>query len=273
MSSTSTPSPPPSPHPVPLSFPSTSFMIGCPELDLSITLGSTPKTSNSQLKHHPRGQSQKKRDTQVCFEDPLVVKVTPECHITISNNAPSQQPHRGPRGSRGCHHPRQLVESPVAAVNSDMGCPERAELNTTLALRAELQSLQSTEFNVQRAIQKTLQKSERTKNLISSRATEVVNISRSRSLFNSLVSVDVQKDQLIGYVQQDMRPLVMRSHIFNIKAVEGPSLLHVIPSDLLRQKPFSPDEALVSQKSHLSQRLTRPTFDLYRRQSRWEATP
>lgn len=38
------------------------------------------------------------------------------------------------------------MEPPVAASNQDMGCLERVELNTTLALKAELQTLQVNTF-------------------------------------------------------------------------------------------------------------------------------
>ena len=98
--------------------------------------------------------------------------------------------------------PRQCVELPAAASNQDPDCLERVELNTTLAMKAELQSLQvytvfqknhhrddyqlaycwlsgnlyavlqGSQFNSQKAIQEILKRSERTKNLINTRATE-----------------------------------------------------------------------------------------------------
>lgn len=277
MSSSSFTSPPPSPHSVPLPFTSSfSYLTGCPELDLSVTLSPTPKTSHSQLKPHPRGQTRRKSDTQVRFEEPVVVKVTPEPHITVSRDAPPQQPIRGQRKSRGCHHvggaTRQAVEPPVVASNLDVGCLERVELNTTLALKAELQSLQGSEFNPQKAVQETLQRSERTKNLINSRATEVVNVSRSQLLFTSLVSVEVQKDQLISRMLQDRRPPATRPRCQD-KAADSPSLLPFMSSDLLRQKPLPPEEEIVNHKPKPLPRPSLSNFDLYRRQIRWESTP
>ncbi|XP_023262856.1 protein phosphatase 1 regulatory subunit 35-like isoform X1 [Seriola lalandi dorsalis] len=278
MSSSSFPSPPPSPHPAPLPFASSSSSLtGCPELDLSVTFSFTPKTSQTQLKPCLQGQTRRKRDTQLCFVEPVVVKVTPEPDVPMSRDAPLQQPIRGQRRSRGCHHvggaPRQSVEPAAAASNQDVGCLGRAELNTTLALKAELQSLQGVEFNPDRAVQETLQRSERTKNLINSRATEVVNVSRSQLLFTSLVSVEVQKDQLISQILQDRRPLAMRPRCHDSKAMDGPSPFLFMSSDLLRQKPLPPEEVLVNYKPHPLPRPTLSSFDLYKRQIRWEATP
>lgn len=88
--------------------------------------------------------------------------------------------------------PGQCVELPAAASNQDPDCLERVELNTALAMKAELQSLQvytvfqnnhhrtdyqlancwlsgnpyvvlqGSQFNSQKAIQEILQRSERT---------------------------------------------------------------------------------------------------------------
>ncbi|XP_071357527.1 protein phosphatase 1 regulatory subunit 35 isoform X2 [Trachinotus anak] len=270
MISSSFLSPAPSPHPAPRPFTSSSSSLtGCPELDLSVTLSSSPKTSHSQLKPRPRGQTRGKRDTQVCFEELVVVKVTPEPHVTMSEDDPPYQPIRGQRRSRGSHNaPRQSVEPLVAPSSRDVGCLERAELNTTLALKAELQSLQGAEFNSQRAVQETLQRSERTKNLINSRATEVVNVSRSQLFFTSLVSVDVQKDQLISRMLQDRRQLATRTPCHDNREADGPSLLLFMSSDLLRQKPLLPEEELIIFKPQPLPWPMLSTFDLYRRQLR-----
>ncbi|KAG7222007.1 hypothetical protein INR49_028172 [Caranx melampygus] len=276
MSSSSFPSPPPSPDSVPLPFTSSFCLTGCPELDLSVTLSPTPKTSHSQLKPHPQGQTRGKSDTQVRFEEPVVVKVTPEPHLRMSRDAPLQQPIRGQRKSRGFHYvggaTKQAVEPPVVASNQDVGRLERVELNTTLALKAELQSLQGAEFNPQKAVQETLQRSERTKNLINSRATEVVNVSRSQLLFTSLVSVEVQKDQLISRMLQDRRLPVTRPRCQD-KAADSPSFLPFMSSDLLRQNPLPLEEELVNYKPKPLPRPNLSNFDLYRRQIRWESTP
>ncbi|XP_035510546.1 protein phosphatase 1 regulatory subunit 35 [Morone saxatilis] len=148
-----------------------------------------------------------------------------------------------------------------------------AELNTTLALKAELQSLQGVEFNSRKAIQETLQRSKRAKNLINTRATEVVNVSPSQLLFTSLVSVDVQDDQLISQVLQDRLLLALPPRCHGSKAAASPSLLPFMTSDLFRQKPLSPEEEPVNYKLRPSTRHPQWTFDLYRRQRRCKATP
>ncbi|XP_051242979.1 protein phosphatase 1 regulatory subunit 35 isoform X2 [Dicentrarchus labrax] len=276
-SSSSLLSPPPSPHPpAPLPLSSSAPLTGCPDLDLSITLSPAPKTCNTQLKLRPQKASQQKPlpRGQVCFEEPVVVRVTPEPHISVNKDSLPQQPIKGQKRNSGRHHaPRQLVDPPAAASNPDPRCLEMAELNTTLALKAELQSLQGVEFNSRKAIQETLQRSERTKNLINTRATEVVNVSPAQLLFTSLVSVDVQEDQLISQVLQDRLLLALPPRCHGSKAAARPSLLPFMTSDLLRQKPLSPEEEPVNYKLHPSTRHPQWTFDLYRQRRRYEATP
>ncbi|XP_038595603.1 protein phosphatase 1 regulatory subunit 35 isoform X2 [Micropterus salmoides] len=289
-SSSSLLSAPPSPHPAPLPLSSPSSLTHCPELDLSVTLSPAPKTGltqpkprplkksqqsdQSQPKPRPRQQRGRKGNTQVCFEEPVVVTVTSEPQITLNRDSPPQQPIRGQRRSRGRHHgPRPRVEAPAAASNQDPGCLQRAELNTTLALKAELELLQGAEFNSQKAIQETLQKSERTKNLINTRATEVVNVARSQHLFTSLVSIDMQEDQLISQLLQDRMLLAPTPRCHGNKAADGPNLLHFMTPDLVRQKPLPPEEETANYKPCPCTHPAYSTFDLYRRRRRWEATP
>ncbi|CAJ1076602.1 protein phosphatase 1 regulatory subunit 35 [Xyrichtys novacula] len=286
-SSVSLLSPPPSPIPAPLPLP-TSPMALCPELDLSVTLSPAPKmchkqpnscqrkmkqqSDRSQPKPRPPRQTERKRDTQVRFEEPLVITVTPEPHVT-AKETPPQQPTRGQRRSKGRHRaPPKCAEPPAAASNQDPGCLERAELNTTLALKAELESLQEAGFNTQKAVQETLQRSQRTKHLINTRATEEVNVSRSQVLFTSLVSVDVQEDQLISQVLQDrlqLAPAPCRME----KPEDGPLLPFFMTPDLLRQKPLPSEEEPINSKPRLQTHPKCSTFDLYRRRTRYEAVP
>ncbi|TNN63950.1 Adenine phosphoribosyltransferase [Liparis tanakae] len=246
MSSSSFLSPPPSPHTAPLPL-SSSSLICCPELDLSVTLGSAPKTSHahfkpsslktgqqrdpSQLKPLPQGPRGRGSNTRVFFQEPVDVTVTPQ----QNRDAPPKQPIRAPR---------QWLESRGAVSNQGPGCLERVGLNTTLALKAELQLLQGAEFNSQKAMQETLRRSERTKNLINTRATEEVNVSRSQVLFNSLVCVDVQEDQLISQMLQHR----LQPSCHSNKVADGPSLLLFMNSDHLRQKPFPLEEEPVNYK-------------------------
>ncbi|KAK9541076.1 hypothetical protein VZT92_001150 [Zoarces viviparus] len=266
MSSSSFLSPTPSPHPAPFPL-SSSSPIHCPELDLSVTLNSAPKTSRthmkptplkfgqqsdqSQLKPFPQRQTGRGANIQVFFEEPEDLTVTSE----QSRDIPPKQPIRAPR---------QWVESRggrLTVSNQDPGFLERVGLNTTLALKAELQSLQGAEFNSQKAIQETLRRSERTKTLINTRATEEVNVSRSQLLFTSLVCVEVQEDQLISQVlQHRLLPPCLGN-----KAADGPSLLLFMTSDHLRQKPVPLEEEPVNYKPCPLLFPTCSTFDLHRR--------
>ncbi|XP_017294819.1 protein phosphatase 1 regulatory subunit 35 [Kryptolebias marmoratus] len=287
MSFSASPSLPPSPHPAPIPL-SSSCVTCCPELDLSVTLSPAPKTYHTQQMHRlqrkslqndqthlkpaQQGQIGRRRNPKVCFEEPVTVIVTPEPQLV-----PARQPVRSLRKNRDRRYAgRRSVEPPAATFLPDPGCLERAELNTTLALKAELHSLQGAEFNSQKALQETLQKSERTKNLINARATEVVNVSRSQLLFNSLVSVSVQEDLLISQVLQDrllLAPPPPPPRCQDTKAAEGPSLLFFMTSDLFRQKPLSQEEEPGTLKPLLMLRPAFSTFDLYRQQRCWEATP
>uniref|UniRef100_A0A1A8S988 Protein phosphatase 1, regulatory subunit 35 n=1 Tax=Nothobranchius rachovii TaxID=451742 RepID=A0A1A8S988_9TELE len=270
MSCSTLHSPPPSPHPVPLPL-SSSSVPSCPELDLSVTLSPAPMIDNtqqklrtlqqsvlneqSQMNRCQSGPAGNKRSTKEMSEDPVTIPGTAEPQKLLQ---PVLRPHR------------HLVEPSSALSNQHPSCLERAGLNTTLALKANLQSLQDAEFNSQKVLQETLQRSARTKSLINTRATEVVNVSRSQLLFTSLVSVDVQEDQLISQVLQDRLLLAPPPCRKDTKTTEGPSLLFMT-SDLIHQKPLPLNEEPVCK------RLPVPcpahsTFDLYSRQKCWEAT-
>lgn len=100
-----------------------------------------------------------------------------------------------------------------------------------------------------------------------------VNVSRSQVLFTSLVSVDVQEDQLITQLLQDKLLLAPPSQCRGRRDIKGPSSLFFITSDLLRQKPLSPEGVPLSRKLSTSACPAHTTFDLYRRQQSWETTP
>ncbi|KAM4716817.1 protein phosphatase 1 regulatory subunit 35 isoform 1-T2 [Anableps anableps] len=273
-------SPPPSPNPVPAPLPPHPCVTHCPELDLSVTLSPAPKAdlmqhkacrlkqSRPQLRPHPQGQTERKRNAKVRSEESLAVRVRPEPHI-----APLQQPVRAPRGSSGYHHVgRHSVDPAAAGFVRDPGCLESAELNSTLALKVELQSLQEMEFDSQKALQEILQKSGRTKTLINARATEVVNVSRSQQLFNSLVSVNVQEDELLSQALQARLTLAPPPSRCYDKAAEGPSLNFFISPELFRNKPLPQEEEPAKWKPSPVACPAHSTFDLYRRQRCWEAT-
>ncbi|KAF7643695.1 hypothetical protein LDENG_00235100 [Lucifuga dentata] len=263
-----------SPLPLPLF---SSSVPHCPELDLSVTLSPAPKITLMPPKPHPLRESQQnnqmhhklrlqKRNRQVCFEEPVVVMVTSEPCETLRSHTLSKQPIRG-----HCHGQRA---GPPASAES--GCLEGAGLNSLLALKAELEAVQGSKFNSHKAVQEVMQRSERTKTLINSRATDGVNVSRSQILFSSLVSVDMQEGQLIGQALQDRLVVASPTRNHDNKGADCPSLLVFLTFDLQRQKPLQPDEEeLINTKScpgpvpcpaHL-------TFDLYRRQRHWETMP
>ncbi|XP_068193268.1 protein phosphatase 1 regulatory subunit 35 isoform X2 [Antennarius striatus] len=284
MKSSSSPlSPPPSPHPAPLPVSSSSTLLtGCPELDLSVLLSPghaptrppPPKTSQQRDRSQPKRKtgrrSSRKDDSRVMMnvKEPMVVTVTPE--MQVQPNALPQQPIGAQRNSRGRHNAlRQWAEPP----DVDPCCLERMELNSTLALKAQLQSLQGAEFDSHKAVQETLQSSEKTKNLINAKASEVVNLSHSQLLYTSLVSVDVEKDQLISQALHDKLVLAPPPRCHGSKTTDGPSLLPFMTSDLFREKPLPPEEDTAIIKPHVETHHAHSTFDLFTRQRRYQATP
>ncbi|XP_024127326.1 protein phosphatase 1 regulatory subunit 35 [Oryzias melastigma] len=262
-------SPPQSPSPAPLPLPSSSI-ICCPELDLSVTSSPAPNLLHTKMKPRSdcsQGAPGRRKTSKVTFVEPAVVEGSQKPSVTAA-----QQSGRRQRRIKGRHHALRPSPEP-SATNQDPSCLERAELNTTLALKAELQSLKEAEFNSQRALQETLQKSERTKNLINARATEVVNISRSQLLFNSLVSVEVQQEQLLSQVLKERLQLTPTASCQHSFKEDRPTLLFFKTSHLVQQKPLPPEEGLFNGKQLPSPRPIWFTFDLYRRQRCWEAAP
>ncbi|XP_056156656.1 protein phosphatase 1 regulatory subunit 35 [Lampris incognitus] len=282
------PSPLPSPQPFPLSAPS--FSPQCPDLDLSLPLSPTPKSNptppDPEL-HPPRRQGHR----QVHFAKPLVVKVTPD--PSSRNPHLPKQPTRSQRG-RGCCPGRihgQKAEPTVAVANEKKDCLnggaaflDEAELNTSLALKAELTSLQRAEFNSQKAVKETLLKSVRTKNLIDTKATEGVNVSLAQQLYSSLVSVNLEADQLISQALQDRLQLAPPtcSHDDKVVAISdrkeqssgSSSLFEFFTPEFFREKPcLWREEPNNKPRPQPTPRPAHSTFDLFRRQIHWQATP
>ncbi|XP_059927448.1 protein phosphatase 1 regulatory subunit 35-like isoform X2 [Gadus macrocephalus] len=252
-SSSSSPLPPP----LPLSSSSSSSPPLCPELDLSLPLSHwDPRT---------------KRKVP---QEPVLITVTKET-TEPSNLLRNSHSHRKKTKSlsssvhRHGRADKQEAGTPPSLSNEKPGCVnslEGAEINTSLAFRAELLALQAAEFNSQKAVQETLQKSTRTKNTINSKVTQGVNVSRSQPLYTSLVSLAVEEDQLVNEAARDRIRLALPcSHHDD----EGPTLSQFFTSDLLREKPLLLGAEPPCALPQLSPDSAHSDFDLYRRHTRW----
>ncbi|XP_067117907.1 protein phosphatase 1 regulatory subunit 35 [Osmerus mordax] len=145
---------------------------------------------------------------------------------------------------------------------------EGAELNSTLALRAELQELAGAQFNSQKAVQQQL-KSSRTRDNISSRATEAVNVPPSQQLYRALVSISVEEELLISNALHDRLQLVLPTRVIGCKKELGPELRVFVRAEQRREKPLLPG---LDQATPCPQPTTCPahsTFDLYHRHACW----
>ncbi|TNM94293.1 hypothetical protein fugu_002469 [Takifugu bimaculatus] len=265
MSSSPPPSPLPFSHSKILPFCSTlTFVSQSPELDLSTTLSpsSTPVKSSTRTEGEQGVKSTtsgRRKTSQLCFAQPVA---TLEPVLT-----PDTLPQRSNGAQKNKHHhrvPRQCIFTPTEVADHSL---EEIRLNSTLALKKELQLLQETEFNSQKAIKETLQTSERTKVLMNIRTTDVVNLSRSQLLYNSLVNVDIQKDQFISQAVQERLPLAPHPCCHSNKEGDSPSHLIFLTPHLMRQQPFSSEEGTANSKLCPLPHSSHSAFDLYRRQT------
>ncbi|KAG7273111.1 hypothetical protein CRUP_024841 [Coryphaenoides rupestris] len=244
----------PLPAPLPLSSSYSSSPPRCPELDLSLPLSHCDQ--HTQRKVH--------------FKEPAVVKVTKETHLLGNSHSDSRRAKSQRRKGRA---DEQQAEAQVELSNEKPGFVrplEEAELNTSLAFRAEIRALQGAEFNSRKAVQETLQKSTRTKNTINAKVIQGVNVSHSHLLYTSLVSLAVEEDQLIGQAARDRLRLPPPSIHHDDK---GPSLSQFFTSDLLREEPLLVGVEPTCPLPQPYPGHAHSAFDLYRRHTRWMPTP
>uniref|UniRef100_A0A8C2ECC1 Protein phosphatase 1, regulatory subunit 35 n=1 Tax=Cyprinus carpio TaxID=7962 RepID=A0A8C2ECC1_CYPCA len=208
----------------------------CPDLDLSVSL--TPERPADRRPHR-----------QVRFnvspqQDPAVITLIPE-------------PRNKPKLARG---------SGVVT--------EGAELNTTLALRAELEEVEGQVFDAEKAVREKLQSSSLTKSLVSSRAAEGLNFPRSQHLYRALVSVSLSRDQLISQALQDRPALAPPTATLTNKSqpLEAPDLLHFYsPDKMLRETPLLPGDRMSMPRPRPAPRPAHTTFHLHHRHKLWES--
>ncbi|XP_026056142.1 protein phosphatase 1 regulatory subunit 35 [Carassius auratus] len=151
---------------------------------------------------------------------------------------------------------------------------EGAELNTTLALRAELEEVESQVFDPEKAVKEKLQSSSLTKSLISSRAAEGLNFPRSQHLYRALVSVSLSRDQLISQALQDRPALAPPITTLTNKSqtLEAPDLLHFFsPDKMLRETPLLPGDRIPMPRPRPAPRPAHTTFHLHQQHRLWEA--
>lgn len=217
----------------------------CPDLDLSLTL--TPERPAD-------------RQRQVCFNvspqrsgrserDPAVITLIPE-------------PRNQPASCKPRHRDKLALVT------------EGAELNTTLALRAELEEVQSQVFDPEKAVKEKLQSSRFTEKHISSKAAEGLNFPRSQHLYRALVSVSLSCDQLISQVLQDRPALAPPTATLANKSqpLEAPDLLQFYsPDKMLRETPLLPGDRIPLPRPRPVPRPAHTTFHLHHRHKLWES--
>ncbi|XP_016333463.1 protein phosphatase 1 regulatory subunit 35 isoform X2 [Sinocyclocheilus anshuiensis] len=231
------------PEPLRLDLVRTAELV-CPDLDLSVPL--TPERPADR------------RQRQVCFNerpqrsgrsewDPAVITAIPE-----HRNQPT------------AHKPRHTDK--LALVT------EGAELNTTLALRAELEEVESQVFDPEKAVKEKLRSSSLAKSHISSRAAEGLNVPRSQLLYRALVSVSLSREQLISQALQDRPALAPPTATLTNKPLEAPDLLQFYsPDKMLRETPLLPGDRIPLPRPQPVPRPAHTTFHLHHRHKLWES--
>ncbi|XP_037397011.1 protein phosphatase 1 regulatory subunit 35 [Pygocentrus nattereri] len=251
----------------------------CPELDLSVMFSperpERPAASTRVLK---KGRAHT-RPRQVRFDvSPDSCAKPPGPHrghlaeqhaVTTSAPQPcsSQSAAEKPQGRRG-HFPSHL------SAQTDGQLEEGAELNTTLALRAELQQLKEAEFDSQKAVQEKLQNSVVTQEYIRVKAAEGLNFPRSQPLYRALVSVSLSHDQIINEVLRDRPALAppTTSYKSRPRPAEGPDLMTFYsPQQLFRETPLLPGDQIPLPRPRPEPRPAHATFHLHQRHRQWEA--
>ncbi|XP_051516653.1 protein phosphatase 1 regulatory subunit 35 isoform X2 [Myxocyprinus asiaticus] len=241
----------------------------CPDLDLSVTL--TPERPADRHQRQVRfNVSPQRSGHSEC--DPVVATVIPEPSNNQSTVRKAQnKKKKGTESDKG--RGRAMGGDSVVC---DGQLTEGAELNTTLALRAELREVEELVFDPEKAVKEKLQNSTLTKNHISIKAAEGLNFPRSQHLYRALVSVSLPHDQLISQALQDRPalapPTSSQTNKFSSQPLEGPDLLPFYsPDKLLREVPLLPGNHISLPRPRPVPRPAHTTFHLHHLHKLWES--
>ncbi|XP_066578463.1 protein phosphatase 1 regulatory subunit 35 [Amia ocellicauda] len=272
------------PAPLGYSGPITTLPPVTPDLDLSLTPDRLGRATGILKRDRERGRPAHR---QVRFDINPMSKDTEAdpspsvpgglTVVTVSAPAPRRAvKHKDPKGRRSWNGP--VCDGLQAAAGMPMSSAggvltEGPQLNTVLALGAELRGMTEAEFDPERAVLQRLRESTQSRNNIESRATEALNIPRSQQLFHALVSVRVSEDQLLSAAAKERLLPPPPPRCQGTKdAAEGPDLLTFYnPCELLRETPCLPGDGLTLPRPRALPRPAHATFDLYHRHRQWEA--
>ncbi|XP_056589823.1 protein phosphatase 1 regulatory subunit 35 isoform X1 [Triplophysa dalaica] len=241
----------------------------CSDLDLSVTL--TPERPADRRHRQVRFNVSSQRSAH-SESDPVVVTVIPEPRNNQSATGnPQNEETNGHQSGPGRGH---VTGGP--SVVSDGQLTEGAELNTTLALRAELREIEEQVFDREKALKEKLQSSSLTKNHISTRATDALNFPPSQHLYRALVSVSLSHEQLISHALRDRAtlapPTSSQTTKFSSQPLEAPGLQPFYNLDkLLRETPLLPGNHIPLPRPRPAPRPAHTTFHLHHRHKLWES--
>ncbi|XP_072552914.1 protein phosphatase 1 regulatory subunit 35 isoform X2 [Salminus brasiliensis] len=254
----------------------------CPELDLSVTL-SPERPAHTQKKDTHTRPRQVRFDVNPEFRTnppgphgarsvgthPVTTATPQPCS---NQSAPGKPYSKRKQGSYADDRCGQFL--PPNSAQSDGQLEEGAVLNTTLALKAEIQKLQEEEFDSQKAVRQKLQNSPLTQEYIRAKAAEGLNFPRSQHLYRALVSVNLSHDEIISQVLQDRPALAPPTAIYKFRSrpAEGPDLLTFYsPQQLFRETPMLPSDQVPLPRLRPEPSPTHTTFHLHQHHRQWEA--
>lgn len=233
----------------------------CPDLDLSVTL--TPERPADRRRRQVRFN-----DASHSESDPVIITVIPEPR---NNQSATGNPQNKETNGHASGH-----GTAGQSVAVDGQLTEGAELNTTLALRAELHEIKEQVFDREKAVKEKLQSSSLTKSYISTRATDALNFPRSQHLYQALVSVSLSHEQLISQALRDRPtltpPTSSQTSKFSSQPPEAPELPPFYnPDKLLRETPLLPGDHIPLPRTHPAPRPAHTTFHLHHQHKLWES--
>ncbi|XP_060071414.1 uncharacterized protein LOC132551305 [Ylistrum balloti] len=149
----------------------------------------------------------------------------------------------------------------------------RPEYNSTLRMRTELEHIKGSEVDVQKALERKLQTSNKKQTEIREKAASRVN--QVDEEFGGLVSLHIPVDNLCSQIEKEKTERVKPSQVYKpqvFKDRKEPDLMELFTPDLQKQYPELSVPGLAVPTESLSTASQHSAFDLYRHNRVWEGT-
>ncbi|OWF37175.1 uncharacterized protein LOC110440486 [Mizuhopecten yessoensis] len=149
----------------------------------------------------------------------------------------------------------------------------RPEYNSTLRMKTELEHIRGCEVDVEKALERKLQTSNKKQTEIREKAASRVN--QADEEFAGLVSLHIPVDNLRSQVEKEKTSRVKSSQVVKSQVYKDrkePDLMELFTPDLQKEYPELSVPGLSTPTESLSTASQRSAFDLYRHNRVWEGT-